>query len=76
MKSSYYRLLLHARSSLKKFPELAEKIISSSLNVKLNKVTTLTSFIALGMRRETSPKNGKPSVGCSLMTMLQHAGLF
>jgi hypothetical protein len=77
MESSYYRLLLHARSSLRKFPELVGKIISSPLNVKLLiKRHTLTLFIALRMRPEISLKNGKPAVGCSFMTILQDADLF
>ena len=43
----------------------------------VNKERTLTSFVALGMRsEENTPKDGEPTDGFSITTMLQHTGRF
>jgi hypothetical protein len=49
---------------------------SQELLLRVNKCT-LTSFVALGMRREgNAPKNWEPTVGFSFTTLLQHTGCF
>jgi len=43
----------------------------------VNKEMYMASFVAVGMLSEgNAPKNGEPTVGFSLTTMLQHTGRF